>query len=60
MSVDALLMLAILIVIPINPKPPKKGSSKLKKWTCGCTNIRVAVKDAEIQCLKCKNQFVEV
>ena len=38
-------MLAILIVIPINPKPTKKGSSKLKKWTCGCTNIRVAVKD---------------
>ena len=45
-------------VIPIDPKPTKKGSSKLKKWTCGCTNICVAVKDAEIQCLKCKNQFV--
>ena len=47
-------------IIPIDPKPTKKGKSKPKKWTCGCTNIRVAVKDAEIQCLKCKNQFVEV
>lgn len=47
-------------VVPIDPKPTQKGSSKLKKWSCGCTNIRVAVKDAEIQCLKCKNQFVEV
>jgi len=34
-----------------------KGKSKLKKWTCGCTNIRVAVSDLEAKCLKCGNMF---
>ena len=42
-----------LYIVP--PKP--KGKSKLKKWTCGCTNIRVAVQDLEAQCLKCGNLF---
>jgi len=23
-------------MVPISPKPKVKGSSKLKKWTCGC------------------------
>ena len=43
------------IVIPPVIKP--KGKSKLKKWSCGCTNIRVAVKDLQAMCLKCKNTF---
>ncbi len=28
------------------------GSSKLKKWSCGCTNVRVAVEDFRARCLK--------
>jgi len=50
---------------PINPKglikiPPvtkPKGKSKLKKWTCGCTNVRVAVKDFQAKCVRCGNDF---
>lgn len=44
-------------IIKIPPKPKKKGKSKLKKWFCGCTNIRVAVPDLEAKCLKCGNMF---
>jgi len=44
-------------VFPINPKKKPKGKSKLKKWTCGCTNIRVAISDLEARCLKCGNDF---
>jgi len=38
---------------------PKRrpGRSKLKKWTCGCTNIRVAVPDFQGLCLKCRQMF---
>jgi hypothetical protein len=36
---------------------PVGGSSKLKKWTCGCTNVRVAVADFHAQCLKCGGLF---
>jgi len=35
----------------------KKGKSKLKKWSCGCTNIRVAVSDFWAKCLNCGNEF---
>jgi hypothetical protein len=35
----------------------KKGSSKLKKWSCGCTNVRVAVEDFQATCRKCGNDF---
>jgi len=35
----------------------KQGRSKLKKWSCGCTNVRVGIKDFEAQCLKCGNKF---
>ena len=38
------------IVIPPPVKP--KGKSKLKKWSCGCTNIRVAVKDLQARGLE--------
>jgi hypothetical protein len=41
----------------IPPKPKLKGTSKLKKWTCGCTNLRVGIKDLMAMCLKCGNRF---
>lgn len=44
-------------LIVITPKPKPKGRSKLKKWTCGCTNVRVAVQDFQANCLKCGNEF---
>jgi hypothetical protein len=44
-----------IIILP--PKVKPKGKSKLKKWSCGCTNIRVAVKEFEAKCLKCGNVF---
>ena len=42
--------------IKIPPKAKPKGKSKLKKWTCGCTNVRVAVK-LEATCDICGNKF---
>lgn len=43
-----------------SPKPALlSGNSKLKKWTCGCTNVRVAVADFHAQCLKCGKLFVQ-
>jgi hypothetical protein len=36
---------------------PIQGKSKLKKWSCGCTNVRVAVQDFWAKCLKCENEF---
>lgn len=36
---------------------PIQGKSKLKKWSCGCTNVRVAVQDFRAKCLKCGNEF---
>jgi hypothetical protein len=36
---------------------PKAGGSKLKKWSCGCTNVRVAIEDFEATCNKCGNEF---
>jgi hypothetical protein len=41
----------------VGPMPRRRGQSKLKKWSCGCTNVRVAVRDFEAQCLKCRNLF---
>lgn len=34
----------------------KKGNSKMKKWSCGCTNVRCAVELAAV-CEKCGNSF---
>lgn len=31
--------------------------SKLKKWTCGCTNVRVAVSYFDAVCSRCGNAF---
>ena len=35
----------------------KAGISKLKKWSCRCTNVRVAVSDFRALCLKCGKKF---
>ncbi len=44
--------------VKIDPdKGRKKGKSKLKKWTCGCTNVRVAVADFNATCNKCGSRF---
>jgi hypothetical protein len=43
-------------IINVPPEKKKKGKSKLKKWSCGCTNVRVAVK-LKAMCLKCGNEF---
>ena len=42
-------------ILPRAPLEP--GKSKLNKWSCGCTNIRVAVSDLQAQCLKCGQLF---
>ncbi len=39
------------------PKEKVKGDSKLKKWSCGCTNARCAVADFAARCLKCGRVF---
>lgn len=36
---------------------PKATGSKLKKWSCGCTNVRVAVADFDATCNACGNHF---
>lgn len=39
----------------------RKGvGSRLKKWSCGCTNIRVAVSDFSATCNNCGNEFEEM
>jgi hypothetical protein len=40
-------------------KQMRSSKSKLKKWSCGCTNVRVAIPDFRAKCLKekCGNQF---
>jgi len=35
----------------------QRGFSKLKKWSCGCQNARVAIPDFQARCLKCGNIF---
>ena len=44
-------------LIKIPPVAKSKGKSKLKKWSCGCTNARVAVKDFQAKCMRCGNDF---
>jgi hypothetical protein len=43
---------------PVCPPIPVPGKSKLKLWSCGCTRVRVAVKDFRAKCLKCENEFM--
>lgn len=42
-------------VLPVEEK--RKGASKLLKWSCGCTNIRVAVPHFRALCLNCHREF---
>lgn len=37
-----------------------RPGSTLKKWSCGCTNARVAVSDFQALCLKCGRRYVRV
>lgn len=34
-----------------------RGSSTLKKWSCGCTNVRVASGRFSAKCMKCAEPF---
>lgn len=51
------------IDVPPGDIPPAggqfSGSSKLKKWSCGCTNVRCAV-ELQARCLKCSNFFEQI
>ncbi len=38
----------------------RNGDSKLKKWSCGCTNVWVAVAGFSAKCGRCGNVFVRV
>jgi hypothetical protein len=42
---------------PPKPAPRRAGRSKLKKWSCRCTNIRVASKDFSATCNNCDCPF---
>jgi hypothetical protein len=44
-----------LIVIP--PKPKPKGKSKLRKWSCGCQNVRVGKSEFKATCDICNKGF---
>lgn len=44
---------------PIPERRPR-GTSKQKKWSCGCTNVRCAISDLHAQCLKCAQVFRKV
>lgn len=35
----------------------RQGFSKLKKWSCRCTNVRVAIEEFHARCLKCEVVF---
>ena len=49
-----------LLELPVSAVPPKKKKgSKLLKWSCGCTNVRVAIADFRASCLKCNRLFVK-
>ena len=45
------------LVVPA-PVIRERGESKLKKWSCGCTNVRVAVPDFRARCLRCGREFL--
>ncbi len=37
---------------------PRSKSTKLRRWSCSCTNVWVAVADFHAQCIKCDRPFV--
>lgn len=44
------------VAISRSVQPRKKGSN-LRKWTCGCTIVRVGVREFEAKCLKCNQTY---
>lgn len=44
------------LLIPVGGKG--KGKSTLKKYSCGCQNVRVGTSDFQALCLKCGREFV--
>lgn len=44
-------------IVPIDPKPKVKGKSKLRKWSCGCQNVRVGTQRFEATCDICDRKF---
>lgn len=42
---------------PLSTSVDRPTKTKLRKWTCGCTNVRAAVADFQAQCLKCGRVF---
>ena len=47
---------AILLAQEVPVRLHHLGQSKLKKWSCGCTNVRCAV-ELEAKCLQCGELF---
>jgi len=51
------------VPFPVQPQPlltqPTRGRGKstLKKWRCGCTNVRVGVAEFQARCLRCGQLF---
>lgn len=44
-------------IVPIDPGGKKKGTSKLKKWTCGCQLVRIGKREFCATCDICGNKF---
>jgi len=44
-------------VVTIDPRPIKKGFSKLRKWSCGCQIVRVGKREFLATCNICGNKF---
>ena len=40
-----------------DPEKRRKGRSSLRKWSCGCQNVRVGTQEFHAQCLLCGNEF---
>jgi hypothetical protein len=41
-------------------KKEDQGSSTLRKWSCGCQNVRVGTKEFYASCTRCGHAFVKV
>jgi hypothetical protein len=41
----------------LHPRPKSSGSSKLRKWSCGCQNVRVGKAEFDATCDICLNKF---
>jgi hypothetical protein len=45
---------------PVAAAPRRRGTSKMKLWTCDCTKVRVAIADFQALCLHCNRIFKRV